>query len=171
VGRALLRIVLLCCLGVLEGCGFHLRGAVELPPERRVIALQGIPLNHPFVAELRAILALARGELVADPKVAGSVLVISDLQEDRRVLSLDPNGKAVEFELILRLRYAIHAPDGKLLAPAEPIAIHRVYLNPQLEVIGKAVEEEVIRAEMRQDAAQALLRRLKKTLEGNEIKL
>ncbi len=163
---ALMRIVLILCLGLLQGCGFHLRGALELPPEKRVIALQGIPLNHPFAGDLRAILASFQGELVTDPKLAGSVLVISDIQEDRRVLSLDQNGKAVEFELILRLRFEARAPDGKVLIPAEPIAVHRVYLNPQLDVIGKAVEEGVIWEEMRRETAQALLRRLRKALEG-----
>lgn len=161
-----MRLVLILWLGVLPGCGFHLRGALELPPEKRVIALQGIPLNHPFAGEIRQILALSQGELVADPKAAGSVLVVSEVQEDRRVLSLDQNGKAIEFELIFRLRFEAHAPDGKLLIPPEPIAIHRVYLNPQLDVIGKAVEEGVIREEMRREAAQTLLRRLRKVLEG-----
>ncbi|MFN3920026.1 MAG: LPS assembly lipoprotein LptE [Methylohalobius sp.] len=161
-----MRILLILCLGLLQGCGFHLRGALELPPEKRAIALQGIPLNHPFAGDLRAILALFHGELVTDPKLAGSVLVISDIQEDRRVLSLDQNGKAVEFELILRLRFEARAPDGKVLIPPEPIAAHRVYLNPQLDVIGKAVEEGVIWEEMRRETAQALLRRLRKALEG-----
>nr|BAL52443.1 LPS-assembly lipoprotein [uncultured Gammaproteobacteria bacterium]BAL54501.1 LPS-assembly lipoprotein [uncultured Gammaproteobacteria bacterium] len=161
-----MRLVLILVLGLLQGCGFHLRGALELPPEKRVIALLGIPLNHPFAGDLRAILALSQGELVSDPKLAGSVLVVSDLQEDRRVLSLDQNGKAVEFELVLRLRFEARAPDGKVLIPREPMAVHRVYLNPQLDVLGKAVEEGVIWEEMRQEAAQALLRRLRHVLEG-----
>ncbi len=149
----------------LAGCGFHLRGVVELPPEKRVIALYGLPLTHPLASELRQLLALSQGELVTDPKAAASVLVISDIQEARRVLSLDQNGKAVEFELILRLRFEARTPAGKVLIPPEPIAIHRVYLNPQLDVIGKAVEESVIRAEMQREAAQTLLRRLRKVLE------
>lgn len=161
-----MRVLLILWLGWLSGCGFHLRGALELPPEKRVIALQGIPLNHPFAGEIKQILAMSQGELVADPKAASSVLVVSEVQEDRRVLSLDQNGKAIEFELIFRFRFEARAPDGKILSPPEPIAIHRVYLNPQLDVIGKAVEEGMIWAEMRQEAAQALLRRLKKVLEG-----
>ncbi len=161
-----MRVLLILWLGLLQGCGFHLRGAVELAPEKRVIALQGIPLNHPLAGELRQILALSQGELVTDPKAASSVLVVSEVQEDRRVLSLDQHGKAIEFELVFRLRFEARAPDGKILIPPEPIAIHRVYLNPQLDVIGKAVEEGVILEEMRREAAQTLLRRLRKVLEG-----
>ncbi|MCX8048919.1 MAG: LPS assembly lipoprotein LptE [Methylohalobius sp.] len=161
-----MRLFWILCLGLISGCGFQLRGAVELPPEKRLIALQGVPSSHPFANELRAALALSGGEVVADPKVASSVLFISDLKEDRRVLSLDEHGKAVEFELIFRLRFAVQAPDGKLLIPPQPIAVHRVYLNPQLDVIGKAVEEGVIYEEMRREAAYAVLRRLRKVLEG-----
>ncbi|MBN2701521.1 MAG: LPS assembly lipoprotein LptE [Methylohalobius sp. ZOD2] len=159
-------VFLLLWLGLLGGCGFHLRGAVELPPEKRVIALQGIPLNHPFASYMQQILAYSGGRLVADPQEAATVLVIPEIREDRRELSLDENGKAIEFELIYRLRFEARTPDGEVLAPMQPLALHRIYLNPQVQVIGKAEEEAIIREEMRREAVHTVMRRLRKILEA-----
>ncbi len=148
----------------LNACGFHLRGVVDLPPEKRVIALQGIRLNHPFARDLQLFLDLVKGKLVTDPGSAGSIVIIHETHEGRRVVSLNENGKAIEFELTYRVRYEIRSPRGKLLLPTRTIKIRRIYLNTQLRVIGKSEEEAVIRKEMRREAARTLLRQLQTVL-------
>lgn len=164
-----MRAVAVCLLLLsLSGCGFHLRGAVDLPPDKRVIALQGIGLDHPFAHDLQLFLDLVKGRLVTDPAKAGSVIVIQNIREGRRVVSLNENGKAIEFELTYRVQYEIRGPDGKVLSPSRTIRIHRIYLNTQLQVIGKSQEESVIRQEMRHEAARTLLRRLQSVVGGDD---
>ncbi|HEB78501.1 MAG TPA: hypothetical protein ENI90_08245 [Methylothermaceae bacterium] len=155
---------LLLALLILNGCGFHLRGAVALPPDKRAIALAGISLDHPFSRDLQGLLDLVGGRLVTDPKEAGSVVFIHQIQQDRRIVSLDEHGKAIEFELIYRVRFEAREPDGTVLLPMQTITIRRIYLNPQFQVIGKAEEEGVIRREMQREAARTLLRRLQRAL-------
>ena len=160
----MLRIPVMMLLLALSACGFHLRGAVELPPDKKVIALQGIDVNNPFARDLQLFLDLVEGKLVEEPEQAGSVIVIHNIREGRRVVSLDQNGKAIEFELTFRVQYEIRSPDGEILSPQRTITIRRIYLNTQLQVIGKSEEESVIRREMRREAARTLLRHLEKVL-------
>ncbi len=161
-------IPILILLLSLSGCGFHLRGAVELPPDKKVIALQGIDLNRPFARDLQLFLDLVEGRLVSNPRNAGSVIVIHDIREGRRVVSLDQNGKAIEFELTFRVQYDIRTPEGEILSPLRTLNVRRIYLNTQLQVIGKSEEASVIRREMRREAARTLLRHLQKVLRRDE---
>lgn len=149
---------------ILNGCGFYLRGAVALPPDKRIIALAGISLDHPFARDLHRLLELVGGRLVSDPREAGSVVFIHQVQENRRIVSLDEHGKAIEFELIYRVRFEAREPDGTVLLPMQTITIRRIYLNPQFQIIGKSEEEGVIRREMQREAARTLLRRLQRAL-------
>ncbi len=162
------RIPILILLLSLSSCGFHLRGAVELPPDKKVIALQGIDLNRPFARDLQLFLDLVEGKLVSNPQSAGSVIVIHDIREGRRVVSLDQNGKAIEFELTFRVQYDLRSPEGKILSPLRTITIRRIYLNTQLQVIGKSEEASVIRREMRREAARTMLRHLQSVLTRDE---
>ncbi len=155
---------LLLAWSLLSGCGFHLRGAVDLPPDERVVALAGIGLDRPFARELQRLLDLVEGRLTRDPKEAGSVVVVHQIQQDRRIVSLDEHGKAIEFELIYRVRFEARKPDGGVLLPMQTVTIRRIYLNPQFQIIGKSEEEGVIREEMRREAARTLLRRLRRVL-------
>ncbi len=155
---------LLLFWSILSGCGFHLRGAVALPPDKRVVALAGIGMDRPFARELQRLLDLVEGRLTRDPKEAGSVLVVHQIQQDRRIVSLDEHGKAIEFELVYRVRFEARKPDGRVLLPMQTITIRRIYLNPQFQIIGKSEEESVIREEMRREAARTLLRRLQRAL-------
>ncbi|BCX87930.1 LPS-assembly lipoprotein [Methylomarinovum tepidoasis] len=160
-----MRLMPLLIVLLLAGCGFHLRGAVELPPDKRVVALQGIGLDHPFARDLAMFLALVEGRLTGDPSQAGSVVVIHGIDQRRRVVSLDEHGKAIEFELIYKVRFEARTADGKPLLPLQTITLRRIYLNTQLQAIGKAEEESLIREEMRREAARTLLRRLQRALE------
>ncbi len=159
-----MKFLLIAWLLLLTGCGFHLRGAVELPQDKRRIALQGIPMNHPVARDLSQMLAFSKARLVADPAKADVVLRILEIRQDRRVLSLDENGKAIEFELIYRIRFNLLTPDNKTILPPQLVDLHRNYLNTQLQVIGKAQEESLLRQEMRREAVRTILRRMQTAL-------
>lgn len=160
VGRWLAFVFLL----ILAGCGFKLRGAVELPENRRNIALAGIEWNHPLAQDLQETLALSNGQLVQDQKQAQSLLRILEIGQDKQVLSLDENGKAIEFELLYRVRFDMLDPKGQPIMAPQDVEIVRTYLNPQLQIIGKSQEEDLLRDEMRKEAVRTMLWRIQRAL-------
>jgi len=84
---------------------------------------------------------------------------------DRRVLSVDPNtGKEREFELAYTVAFNVVRGDGAPVLSGQSINLLRDYVFDADAVIGKSREEGVLIVEMRRDAAQQLLRRLRSSL-------
>ncbi|MCP5149673.1 MAG: hypothetical protein H6983_19265 [Ectothiorhodospiraceae bacterium] len=143
---------------VLGGCGFQLRGQAGLPEDVRSVYLEGVPA---IADELEIFLESAGAS--REKGQAGSDLAIFLRNEryHRRVLSVDPNsGKEREFELVYLVEFDARRGDGTVLVEPQEVSILRDYVFDPDAVIGKSREEEVLREEMRRDAAQQILRRL-----------
>ncbi len=123
----------------------------------------GLPVGDPLIRNLRAMVARAGGAISARrPQLVLSILKVG---EKRRDLSLDEHGRAIEYELLYWIEFEIHTPDRKVLWPRDRIELSRIYYNPQIQVIGKAEEEQRLWEEMRREGARLLLSRLKVALE------
>ena len=146
----------------LGGCGFQLRGEVALPADIRTVHV-----NAPV--ELRDEIQIyleGSGVAVADSRAGAdaSIDVTSEIF-DRRVLSVDPNtGKEREFELAYTVAFNVVRGDGAPVLSGQSINLLRDYVFDADAVIGKSREEGVLIVEMRRDAAQQLLRRLRSSL-------
>lgn len=148
-------------------CGFSLRGAFDLPPEMQSLVIEGISGNGQIGTELRKSLTFSGGKLVNDRESASAVLNVLEESLDRREISLSNTGKANEFQLTYTLIYEVLNSDGKQVLPRETIEIVRDYFNDQIDVIGKSLEEDQIRAEIYKDAARTLIRRTSVALRRN----
>jgi LPS-assembly lipoprotein len=147
-------------LFLVSGCGFHLRGAVELAPELQELALAGVDRRSELGRELETALARNGGRLVASPEAAGAVLIVKREQVSRRVLSVAGSGQASEYELNYRLDYRFEAPPGTPRGEEQSLTQRRYYRFDPTRVLAKADEEARLVNEMRRDAIAGLLRRL-----------
>ncbi|MDO9104366.1 MAG: LPS assembly lipoprotein LptE [Methylovulum sp.] len=149
----------------LGACGYHLRGAVDLPEGLKSAYLEGasVPLREQFRVALRA----ASGQLTNTPDGAGVVIRIFAEQASQRVLSLSARGRSNELELYYRVEYELLGTDQTLLAARQPLEIKREYFNNQEDIIAKANEETVIRGEMYQQAVRAIIDRARIVLAAN----
>jgi len=152
-------LILLLCAVLLTACGFHLRGATPLPPGLRALAVTGTPENGPLWRVLRDALPRAGGRL-ADPAGADAVLVITREALRRRVLSVDSQGRAQEYELSYVLGYRLDDPEGKPLLEARQLTVNRQYRFDPNAVLAKEEEERRLQAEMRRVAVGRLLRQI-----------
>jgi len=152
-------------LFLLTACGYHLRGAYELPKALKAVYLQGASteLQEQFS---KAILA-SSGKLLDSPEKAGVVIRFFDEKLTRRVMSLSARGRANEFELDYRLEYEISNASNAILMPRQPIEVKREYFNDQQDVIAKDNEEKVIRNEMYQQTVRAIINRARLVLEAS----
>jgi len=148
-------IGLLCT--VLCGCGFQLRGPVELPFS--ALHVQGADAT-PFGSELRRTLRASNTRLVDQPKGADATLqVLSELNE-KHILSLGGGGRVREFQLRYRVAYRVTDPQGREIAAPTEILLRRDLTFNDTEALAKEAEEQVLFRDMRSDAVQQLLRRL-----------
>lgn len=147
-----------------SACGYHLRGAYDLPKGMNNIYLDGgSPL---FREQLLNVLNASSGRLVSVPEQAQIVLRIFNDAIERRTLSLSERGRSNDIELAGHLEYEVSDPKKGVLVSREPIQFRREYFNDQQDVIAKDNEETVIRKEMYQQVARSIINRSRLALEG-----
>lgn len=151
-------IPLLAAVLVVSGCGYKLRGALDLPESIRKVHVMAPP-------DLRndILVLLESGDIDATatrPEADASITVTSE-QFSRRVLSVDPTtGKEREFELAYTLAFAVTRGDGTRIIEDGSVNLLRDYVFDPEAVIGTSREEDLLRDEMRRDAARQLMRRV-----------
>lgn len=150
----------------LSGCGFHLRGSIQLPEELTEVALQGTRPNGDLGVAVRNGFARVGGQVVDSSSTARSILVITRDATSRRVLSVDSIGQANEYEVRYTLGFRLDDPEGNNRVVQQSIDLRRQYrFDPNL-ALAKADEEARLIREMRQDAVRQMLRRLKAGIEN-----
>ena len=157
--RRLLTFVL--AAGLLSGCGFHLRNALNLPadlgPVRVLAADRYSPLGD-LLAE-----GLQRAGAQAAPAEASegvaTLQVISEQWADTPI-SHDQFGRAQEFTLRYAVIFSMRRADDSIVVPQQAVELGRDYLAPAVDSIGKASERELLVRELRRDMAAAILRRV-----------
>lgn len=158
----LLTTLLVSCILLLElgGCGFRLRGAAVIPPEMAVTRIEGTAPRGPLGEALAASIRGAGGTVVDQSGEAESVLRITVERFDRRVLSVGGDRKVSEYELNYTVGFMLLDAGGEVVVPEQDVSVTRDYTFDAASVLGKADEEELLRAEMLRFAVQQILRRL-----------
>ncbi|MCL7422723.1 MAG: LPS assembly lipoprotein LptE [Methylobacter sp.] len=150
---------------LLGACGYHLRGALDLPEGMKNVYVDGgsPPLREQFKRSLKS----SAGKFANSPEGAGMIIKIFGEDLNRRALSLGSRGIANEFELYYRLEYELLGSGNSVLMPRQPVEIRRDYFNDQQDIMAKDTEEDVIRNEMYQQAVRTIVDRARVVLEAD----
>ena len=148
------------CLS-LTSCGFHLRGAVELPPAMARTFIAGAE-NSPLYYELESALLAAGGQVVESAEAADAILTLHSARYGRRVLSVDSAGRASEYELSLRVAFSLSDNGGELLARQDEVSVLRDYRFDPDNVLASGAQEEALQVELRRYAVRQILSRLQR---------
>ena len=156
-------VVLVMAL-LLSACGYHLRGAFQLPENLKSVYVEGV--TGDVLEQFKQVLKASSATLSSSRKEAGIVIKVSNEEFNRRVLSVSSSGKSNEFELEYRMDYEFANAKDVLLMEKQTVEIRRDYYNDQKFVIAKENEENVIRNEMYRQAVQTILNRARVVLEA-----
>jgi len=152
-------ILMLCILAaVLTACGFKLRGAFDLPAELQKIYVVGGQSDE-LRQDLNDMLAYP-AEVVGRKADADAVLTINKEELDSRTLSVDSRGKVRESEIEYSVIYSLVLADGRILLDKEGLLLTRDFIDDENDVIGRSNESQVIKRDLKRDAAQQILRRV-----------
>jgi LPS-assembly lipoprotein len=160
---------------LLGGCGFHLRGVeqTQLPPllrEMRVIVqgqsysqIHGAQLTYdPLKVAMQDALRNQAGVRVVEHGEVPTLVLLRE-RFPTQVLSVNPQGKAREYQIRYEVTFHILSADNVRLTPRQTLYLHRDYLSEPNAILAREREEQEMREALRQDAAQQILRRLAKT--------
>lgn len=157
------KAVILVMALLLSACGYHLRGALDLPANLKNVYVEGA--SGALHEQFKQIMKSSSSQLADSRKGAGIVVKIFNEDFSRRVLSLSTRGKSNEFELNYRLDYELANADDAPLMERQSVDVRREYYNDQQFMIAKDQEEAVIRNEMYQQAVQTIVNRARVVLE------
>ncbi len=153
--------LLAAAVALIAGCGFHLRGAADLPFQ--TLYIQAPPTSL-FATQLRRVVnASSKTEVIDDPKAAQATLQLIDERREKEILSLSGTGRVREFQLRYRIRYRIIDKEQRELVPPSEIVLRRDFSFNDQEALSKESEEAFLFRDMQTDAVQQLLRRLQAT--------
>lgn len=154
--------IILCVFFFLSACGYHLRGDIKLPQGMENIYM--VSASDALQKEMKKALKSSQGKLVNTEAEAGLIIKFSSEQITSQASSLNTAGRANEFQLNYRLIFSLYDSSGKPLLTEQNITIKREYFNDQTDVLAKSNEENVIRAEMYQQAVSAIMSRINVTM-------
>ena len=163
-------LTLLLGLAVLvtAGCGFNLRGTTQVPPELQKLLLESSDPYGPLTRAVRQQLRLSNVTIVDDPMRKDlPALRILGSSENQDTVSIFRNGVTAEYQLVLHVQAQVLIP-GHDIYPLR-VNIFRTFFDNPLTALAKDAEAEVLRQEMREQAAQQLVRQLL-TVHAAEVK-
>lgn len=153
---------------LLTACGYHLRGAIELPEALQKMYVRGA--SKELSEAIKQAFRSTSGVLVSNPADAGMILNVIDEDYRRRTVSISSSGYSNEYELIYRLVFDLIDQSGNELVSAQTIEVSQAYFNQQSSdtVLSKENEEQVLRKELYVKAVRSVIDRaraeLKKSL-------
>ena len=145
-------------LFVLAGCGFHLRGEMVLSPILSAPYVNAA--NAEFKEDLTKVLNRRGIRAVNDPEIASAIIDLVSVKFDRQVLSINSRGQATGYILTYQVFCRFVDRTGRVLASPARLKLSRTLEYQSTQVLPKKREEDALRARMREDLVQQILRRL-----------
>ena len=146
-------------VGMLAGCGFHLRNSQEFTFD--TIALSPAPGSAIAVDLVRYL----GDKVVPEVSKAGSpapqaVLDIVQEQREKTVVAVNASGQVREMQLQIRLKFRVRTPQGEPLIAVTEITQQRDITFNESSALAKEAEEILLYRDMQNDIVQQMLRRL-----------
>ena len=155
--------LLVLVLVLQAGCGFRLRGSLEIPADYNPMLIQA-PAGSAVERAMRDLLAGSQVRLTNNPAEAKLTLRILSENRSERVAAVNLNGKALAYELHYLVDFEVIGPDGKPKAHRQTLDLNRTFDNPDVEVLGKRLEQAMIYEDFAVEAADRILMRLRAVL-------
>jgi LPS-assembly lipoprotein len=156
--NGLLIVVLITGLGLLNACGFHLRGTEKF--HFTSAQIQSAAADR-LSQELERLLVEQEIKIIPTANEAQVIISLSKEKFNNRVLTVSAvSGKMAEVELTLQVELEVHQPNGTVLLEPQPLTLWRDYSFDETAVLAREAEEEILREEMFQDLIAQIMRRL-----------
>lgn len=139
----------------LAACGFHLRGAYQVPDFLRHVTLR-TPPGSTLVPDLR----LAMETVGMDPTGGEFTVSIEKDKPITQTTALVTRTEVSEVTLVYDVQYRLRYPDNRPATEVRHLLLRRSYQNDPTSLVGKTVEADTLNSELRSDAAQQIVRQL-----------
>lgn len=155
-----IKLLWLLVMFSLTACGFHLRGAYQLPAEMSSVYISAQQYTE-LQLDLKRILKANGSQIETDATNAQSVIKIEKETTTERVISVDSSGRAREYEIKLAIVFSMSLPAEKnqtrTLIKSKKLELIRDYVYDNQAVLGKSREKNVLIRDMQRDASRLIM--------------
>ncbi len=144
----------------LSSCGWQFRGDITASLDIESIAIVGGRQDDAFFQRLSRALERS-GIRLTSPEDADLTLKIENILNDRKPLTISPDGAVGEYQIYYVVVVSIQAASGEWLIRNQPIEVIRRYRFNRTQVLAKENEERRLYSDMRDNAVRRILQRLK----------
>ena len=150
-------LMLILAAFVINGCGFQLRGSIDLSEDISPIYIQK---NSSFklARDIKSSLSKTNIVVAENSTGANSQLTLVSEQRRRRVLSVDGNGRAIEYLLSYTVNITIKIKQEKEIQ--DSVSLTRSLLFDPEAVLAVTNESEILYRDMQKNAARLILLKL-----------
>lgn len=148
-------------LVALAGCGFQLRGALELPEGVEPIAITGIGSSTQLAIELRNQLRANGVQLATTEEPYNYQLVVLESGNDKITTAIGEAARTIEYQLIESIEFELLNKQGQRVIGPSTITERRIMPNDPNKVVSTGEEEQILRREMLQNLAAKITRQLR----------
>jgi len=152
--------IALVVLLFLSGCGFQLRGTLDVPEQWQPVYVSS--KNADEIADvLKQNLETAEIQQTLDPKQAKLILHLQNQQRTNRILSVSSTtAKTQEREYINEVTFEIRDAKENPLSPQQKLTARRELSLDERAVLAKSEEEQLLLQDLDQELAGNIARRL-----------
>ena len=154
------KLITLCYCLLIAGCGFQLRGAVDLPPELQLLYIESTPAQSDVAQALVTNFRNNNVHIVDSPQQAPVTLAILNEQITQTIDSVSASTTTRQYTLRYRLNYQLQQRNGQVIVGPCTTMVDRIVTINTNQVLGSSNEKMLIEQEMRQDAARSVLNTL-----------
>lgn len=150
---------------LLTGCGFHLRGVLDMPRWLNNVAIEVQNAHRDLGPLLSDQLNAYRINICSDPSLADYWLIIEQDEFQQNISSISSSTTPRQYQLIYTVRFKLQRAKGKEILPSCTVVITRQITLNSDRILGSTYEAEQSKKEMQRDAAIQIIDRLSRAHE------
>ena len=153
-------IIGLILLMLVTSCGFKLRGAYQLPVAMQTTYVDSAQKNSTLTRALIRSLKASNIKIATQSADNIAILKLSKETRNKRIVSVDANGRAREYTLTYSIGFHVKAQGAGFEIENQDISISRDFVFDTEDVLGNSRGESQLYEEMQQDVIRLILLRL-----------